>query len=326
MPKIIHPKQASFSPNGKLLAHGAYNDIIQNTSTAQWDKLGGLFKLRRTARKAWIFLGAYTEDLMVGLAIADAGFIGNAFAYFYVPSEDLYVEEKVLQPLGFANDFNPELKDKWQLKKFSIETIGQIMHAKCGGKFEMNLEIEHSNNGLSFICPTVDRPFNFTYKNLCRPTKANVKYKGKTYSLDGKFGGIDYSKGYPPRHTTWNWAMISGATKTGVPVGMNLFRGHNDKYENAAWIGDEQLLFSNTTFIYDKKKPLDQQVWQLQTEDGLVDLTFTPSKARREKVSVGVLSHDFTQPFGKFEGSIQHKGKTHEIIGYGPVEEHESLW
>ena len=43
-------------------------------------------------------------------------------------------------------------------------------------------------------------------------------------------------------------------------------------------------------------------------------------------INVKVLSHDFTQPFGKFEGTIKHKDKTHNIIGYGPVEEHESLW
>jgi len=326
MSKVIHPKQQNFSPNGQLLSVGAYEDIIENTSLKKWDNDGGLFKRRRTQRKAWMFVGAYSKDLMVGLATADAGFIGNAFAYFYVPSENLYKEQKVIIPYGFSNDFDPELWSKWSLRNFNIESHNGLLRANTNGDFQLSIEMTHSNNGLSFICPTVDRPFNFTYKNLNLLTKVSVTFNDKKCEMDGRMGGIDFSKGYPPRHTIWNWALISGETKEGIPVGMNLFRGHNGKYENAAWIGDERILLSNTNFLYDKKKPLDSQTWALNTEDGLVNAKFTPSKSRKEKINAGLLSHDFTQPFGTFTGAIEHKGKVHEFLGYGPVEEHESLW
>lgn len=326
MPKIIHPKQDSFTLNGQLLEHGVYDDIISDTNLRQWDNDGGLIKRRRSQRKAWMFIGAYSEDLMVGMAIADAGFLANAFAYFYVPGENIYKEQKVLLPFGFPNNFDGGLFDRWNLRNFNIESHNGILRGSCSGDFQMTIELEHNDKGLSFICPTVDRPFNFTYKNLCLPTKVSVFYKGKQYTLEGLQGGLDLSKGYPPRHTTWKWALVSGQTKEGIPVGMNLFRGHNGKYENAAWIGEERILLSNTNFIYDKTKKLDEQIWTLQTEDGLVDLKFTPSKARREKIDVKFLSHDFTQPFGKFEGTIKHNGQTHELTGYGPTEEHESLW
>jgi hypothetical protein len=322
----IHPQQKNFKPNGQLLSLGAYDNIIENTSLKSWDDDGGLFKRRRTQRKAWMFIGAYSKDLMVGLAIADAGFIGNAFAYFYVPSENLYKEQKVILPYGFANDFDPELNSKWNLRNFNIETHNETLRGSATGDFQLNIEMIHSDKGLSFICPTVDRPFNFTYKNLNLPTKVEVKFNNKVYQMEGRMGGIDFSKGYPPRHTIWNWALICGETNEGIPVGMNLFRGHNGKYENAAWIGDERILLSNTTFVYDRKKPLDSQNWTLKTEDGLVNAEFTPSKARMEKINAGLLSHDFTQPFGTFKGTILHNNKLHQFIGYGPVEQHESLW
>lgn len=326
MAATIHPKQDQFLSDGKILPHGAYNDIITNTSLKQWDSEGGLFKRRRTQRKAWMFLGVYSKDLMIGLAVADAGFLGNAFAYFYVPSEDLYLEQKVILPYGFSNDFDPELFDKWNLRNFNIESHNGILRGSATGKFQLNIEMKHNDKGLSFICPSVDRPFNFTYKNQNIESKATIIYKNKTYEINGKFGGIDFSKGYPPRQTIWNWAAISGQTKEGLPIGMNLFRGHNGKYENAAWIGNDRLLLSNTNFKYDKNKPLDKQDWILQTEDGLVDIKFTPSKSRSEKINVGILSHDFVQPFGRFEGTIKHNNIIHEFEGYGPVEEHESLW
>ncbi len=326
MSKTIHPQQDSFLKGGNLLAHGTYNDIIKDTSLRHWDKQGGLIKIRRSQRKAWIFIGAYTKDLMVGLAIVDAGYMANAFSYFYVPSENLYKEQKVLLPYGFPNNFDAGLHDKWTLRNFNIETFRNVLRANVKGSFHMEIEMDHNDNGLSFICPTVDRPFNFTYKNLNLQTKVKVYYKGKEYGMDGKIGGVDFSKGYPPRKTFWNWAMVCGETSEGIPVGMNLFRGHNGKYENAAWIGDERILLSNTNFTYNKSKPLDKQDWKLDTEDGLVKLNFTPSKARAEKINIKFLQHDFTQPFGKFEGTIKHGDKIHEVVGYGPVEDHESLW
>ena len=324
MLKIIHPTADSFTSADGLLPHGAYEDIIKNTSTEHWDKQGGFVKRRRSQRKAWMFVGAYSEDLMVGLAIADAGYLANAFAYFYVPSEDLYKEQKVLVPYGFANNFDPTLRGDWLLRNFNASTIGDTMRVGCTGKFQLHMEIEHNSKGLSFMCPTVDRPFNFTYKNLCLKTSVKVFFQGKTFEMKGSMGGIDFSKGYPPRNTKWNWALISGTTTDGQTIGMNLFKGHNGKYENAAWIGEERILLPNTDFIYDKGQPLDQQNWQLSSEN--LEIDFIPSRARREKINAGVVSHDFTQPFGRFEGKLQHGARSIEFTGFGPVEEHESLW
>lgn len=309
-----------------MLPIGAYDDLIQDTSTSTWDKQGGIIKNRRKARKTWIFGGAYSKELMVGLAIADVGYIGNAFAYFFIPGEDLYKEQKVIQPFAFGNRFDPGLHDKWSLRNFKIDSQGSNIRLSCTGTFQLEIVMEQNDNGLSFMCPTVDRPFNFTYKNLSLPTSVKVGYQGKQYQMEGRIGGIDFSKGYPPRNTFWNWALISGRTSDGRTVGMNLFRGHNGKYENAAWLDGERILLPNTVFEYDESLPLDGQKWKLRNEDGSIDVVFTPMRARSEKINLKWISHDFTQPFGHFKGMIRHGGETIPFEGYGPVEAHESLW
>jgi len=326
MPPIIHPTPNSLLLNGKPLPIGAYDDIIPDTSTRLWDRQGGLIKRRRTQRKAWVFAGAYTKDLMIGLAIVDAGYLANAFAYIYLPEEDIYEEEKVILPFGFGNDFDPGLHDEWTLRNFHIVTRGDQMLISCSGKFQLHLELQHNENGLSFICPTVDRPFNFTYKNLCMDTSARVIYKGKSYEMQGNMGGVDFSKGYPPRLTKWNWAMVSAETEEGIPLGLNLCDGHNGKYENALWLGEERILLPLPVFQYDRNKPLDKQDWHIYTEDGALEMNFVPKKSRKEKINAKLISHDFTQPFGKFTGVLRHEGKEHRFTGFGPVEEHESLW
>lgn len=323
---MIQPTPPALAENGKPIAYGAYDGLIPNTSTAQWDNEGGSFPRRRFQRKAWVFYGAYTPELMVGIAVADAGYLANAFAYFFVPGEGLFVEDKILWPFGFPTEFDPHLTSDWVLKNFSITSTNKEMTCRLDGKFKLTLTGQLNDKGLSFMCPTVDRPFNFTYKNLCLPTHVTVEYKGKVYNASGRIGGIDFSKGYPPRNTFWNWASFAGQATDGTPVGMNLFRGHNGKYENAAWIGDDRILLSNTTFEYDKSKPLDKQTWKLRTEDGLVELDFEPYGKRAEKINALLLSHDFTQPFGKFTGRIMHKGQWLQVTGYGPVEDHTSKW
>ena len=141
MAKIIHPRAESFSGPQGLLPIGAYADVVRDTSTAKWDRQGGLVKRRRSQRKAWIFVGAYCEDLMVGLAVADAGYLANAFAYFYVPSENLYREQKVIVPFGFGNDFRADIGSDWELRNFSIASIGDTIRASCSGKFQLHLEM-----------------------------------------------------------------------------------------------------------------------------------------------------------------------------------------
>ncbi len=326
MPKTIHPRAKQFILNGNLLPVGAYDDVIENVSTLYWDEQGLLVKKRRSQRKTWIFFGAYTDKLMMGMAIADAGYIANAFAYFYVPDEGIFIEDKVLLPLGFGQTFDPGLSDTWKLKNYKIQSNKNKLIGDLSGKFDMHFEAQHNSDGLSFMCPSKGRAFNFTYKNLSLPTKVEVKYKGKSYSLEGNYGGIDFSKGYPPRSTFWNWASVVGKTTNGLDIGMNLFRGHNDKYENAAWLGGERVLLSNTTFTYDDSLPLDKQESQLQTEDGLVDLKFTPSGKRAEKINAGMISHDFVQAFGKYEGTIKHNNQIHQLVAYGPLEKHFSKW
>lgn len=326
MPPIIHPRQPALHAAGAPLPYGAYDDIIRDTSTRTWDSEGGLLKRRRSQRKAWIFAGAYTEHLMVGIAVADAGYLANAFAYFYVPGERLYREEKVLLPFGFPGNFDPGLNDEWKLGNFRIATERGRMVATVRGKFTLELDLDMNENGLSFICPATERPFNFTYKNLCLQAAARVTYQGRAYNLEGQTGGVDFSKGYPPRLTRWNWAMVSGHTSEGIPIGLNLCDGHNGKYENAAWIGGERVLLPLPGFVYDRNLPADGQDWRIRTPDGSLDMAFTPWHARSENINARLIRHDFVQPFGKFSGEFRVGAKTHRFTGYGPVEEHESLW
>src|SRR6476646_4335170 len=119
---MILPKQKSISENGTHIPFGVYEDLITDTNTSVWDKQGLLAKKRRTERKAWIFFGVYSPELICGFAIADAGMVATAFSYFYSFKDSVFEENKITSPLGFPSDFNPDLDSEWTLGDYSIKT------------------------------------------------------------------------------------------------------------------------------------------------------------------------------------------------------------
>ncbi len=321
----IHPQLEKLSKGKNPIDVGVYEDLVLDTSTAVWDKQG-FPPRRRSQRKTWYFGGFYNEKIMAGMAVVDAGFVSNAFVYFFIPEKNIFIEDKLTIPYFFSESFDPSLYSDWVMKNYSITTKGNETTLSYIGKFHLSLTIENNNSGLSFICPSKGRPFNFTFKNISLPSKIKIEIDGETYESEGDFGTVDFSKGYPPRHTFWNWASIVGKTLDGQIFGANLLDGHNDKYENAAWVGEDRILLPLADFTYTNGERIDKEKWFIKSQNGDLETTFTPLGLRKENLNALIMKSNFIQCFGKFEGRIKHQNKWVEFVGYGPTEEHEALW
>lgn len=318
------PPEKQLLKHGKPIPFGVYDDLISNPGTTFWDDEGFPVKRRRTQRKTWIFYGIYSESLFAGLAIVDAGLVATAFAYFYVPGEGLFIEDKYTLPMGFAGDFNPTLTDEWKLGKYSITTENGETRIQYKGKFALDITTAYDHKGISVVAPSEGRPFNFTYKNMLLPVKVKVDYKGASYSATGNYGAVDFTKGYPPRTTIWNWASLIGQTHSGVKLAINLVDKFNENMENVLWLGEDRIILSNA--VFQPGKPLDKGVWQIATKDKILEMRFTPSGARAENLNAGLMKSIFTQPFGKYEGIIRIGGKEESFMAWGVAEEHLAVW
>ncbi|QQR98238.1 MAG: DUF2804 family protein [Sphingobacteriales bacterium] len=323
----ISAAQKQLIQNGKPLPFGVYDGLIEDVSTAAIDKSDLLYFKRRTERKTWIFFGYYSKEIICGIAIADAGATSLAFSYIFIPDENIFIEDKITIPFGFSNDFDPNLNSTWKLKNYSITTNGDTIEYKTvNSKFELTATCTNNNkNGFSVVATSdAKRPFNFTYKNLCIPTSVTIKYNNKVYKGEGNFGSIDFTKGYPPRETTWNWLSFIGTTESGKEIASNIVDQFNDNLENVLFINGEKHLLSNAKFDY--KKPLDKNNWNIKTADNILDLTLFPNGKRTENLNFVVMKSLFTQVFGKIEGTVQINNQTEKFTAYGVTEEHFALW
>lgn len=310
----------SFSPFLKSpIPFGLYSGPVADMNTAAWQPL------RRGQRKAWMYAGAFSTRYYVGFAIADAGIVATAFAYFFDSQTGLYVEEKTTVPFGFGSSFDPDLRTSWNLKKFSIIRDGNdLICSHSGKRLQIKMTVQENGKGSTTIAPAGDRPFHHTYKNLLLPTQVEVKVDGQAINFGGNIGGVDFSKGYPPHHTFWNWASMNAVTESGIEFGVNLVADFNNSIENALWVNGEVSQLSQATFSYGR--PVEKSDWQIKTLDGTLNMEFKPLGMRGEDINALFMLSRFKQPFGAFTGTVRLDGQNHKFTGYGVVEEHFAKW
>ncbi len=130
------------------------------------------------------------------------------------------------------------------------------------------------------------------------------------------------------RETFWLWASLSHQTKDGIKVGFNLAAGVNETShtENGLWINDELIKLDRTNFTFNRKNRMD--LWQVSSSDAHIDLTFEPMGERKEKINAGLIASNFTQLFGRFNGTVKDKnGKEIKIENaMGFCEDHFAKW
>jgi hypothetical protein len=275
-----------------------------------------------------MFLGAYTDRHTVGFAIVDAGFAATAFAYAHDRQTGRMVEAHTLLPLGFPDDFQPGLRKTWHLASldgtWTLTPVGEGWRASFqGASFSLTLETGAATQGLSVLAPAQDRPFHHTFKAASLPAQVTFQELAGGWKVPA-VGVLDFSKGYPPRNTFWNWASLVGRTEDGRSFGLNLTADFNNALENAVWVDGQLIPLGTALFRYEPAAVLNE--WRLSTADGVLDLRFVPEDMREEHIMLGAFESRYQQPFGRFEGTLRLNGQSVRVTGSGVVEQHWATW
>lgn len=309
-------------------AFGRYLGLPAELSTAHWDGDGGLLSPRRLQRKTWTYLGAFSPRYMVGYAVVDAGLVSTAFVYVYDRERRRLIEEKITRPLGFARDFAGSPSATWTLaqgqRRWRLSPQGGGWRAEFDSPaLRLTLDAVADAQGMSMVAASPGRAFHATYKDCALACRIELEIGGERHAFDAP-GMIDFSLGYPPRRTYWNWAAASGRTADGRSFGLNLVAHFNDGLENALWLDGRVIPLSQAVFIYEPQA-LDRP-WRIATADGVLELNFIPEGRRSENVNALVLASRFAQMFGRYEGQLRLDGATIALEGLGVTEEHAAVW
>ena len=338
----------------RTVSAGRFHGSIANLSTAHWDGNLGVLSRRRLQRKSWVYGAVFSPRWIIGCAVVDAGLISSAFIYVYDRQTQQFIERKAMRPLAFARDFKPQPNSVWTLSNSKEHwRIAPISKSESNGwqfqfdsadlkidftLFDNGSSISALNNSPSSSHPNRSRPFHYTHKIAGLPAKLSLQMNGEHFNSDDAHeqnpvrGVFDFTLGYPPRSTLWQWLSWTGTLNDGRKISGNLVAQTMNGLENTVWLentNEKQLItvigMPQTIFDYDPQNM--QRAWHIHTVDQRLILEFIPEGMRSESIHLGILASDFIQPFGCLKGIWKDTdGHAHAFTGIGVVEQHRALW
>jgi hypothetical protein len=303
------------------------------------------FSFKRFREKRWCYMGIFNPDIIFGCAVVHLGYMASAFAFaFDRQTQQMISHTLVSPPMGQVRyDRNPEIgicsyqSIRGHLtitnKKNPDPSTIQTSFYLPGKSLKADIDVFEPDNGIrpmNFLMPMDGDKPAFTSKTAGLKARGNIKMNKKTFDLspDNTFAVFDWTNGFYPRQTFWNWACGAGFADDGTQIGFNFSSGvyENGLLENTVWINGIPLKQGKVTFSYDPKKP--DQPWQLKSHDDLINLKFNPEGIRKANDNFGILKSKFIQPCGSFEGSIITSDNLciHISSVGGVVEEHFAKW
>lgn len=328
------PPGSLVTPEGRP-AHGRYAGVM---SRFDWSALRG--EHRRAAwwrawhHKRWQYLGLGSDEVFIGLAIVDVGWCLSAFAYVFDRRQRKILVDWSQEGLpglaGAVSDQPVEglrscfrgLGGRLSLTQDEITGVLQVGVTVPGMCLEAELQTRSVSPYLCAVGPIVGGVAHATQKSPALTVRGAVHVGDQRWSLDRSVACLDSSNGLLARDTRWYWACAHGAQ-----LGFNLQQGYFGACENVLWLNGEMILLGAACFEFDPQAPL--QPWRVHTDDGLLDLVFTPEGAREQHRHLGLVASDYIQPVGTFHGQVRRSTEAAPVRVQGLLgvtEDHRSLW
>ncbi|THC46247.1 DUF2804 domain-containing protein [Massilia sp. Mn16-1_5] len=294
---------AAVGPDGQPL-FGRYQGLA---GAPGWDRLappharGALW--RRLHHKRWHFVALVTEELFCGVAIVDIGWSNTAFAYVFDRGRRRVVA--ALSPLGVAGltavvGATVAQGARFTLpgRRIAIEADGAHGHRLQlhAGGFRIDAAYAGTGPRLLAVGPVCDGgSVHSTQKSPGLALQGWLEAGGRRFRLDGGVASYDFSNGLLGRRTAWRWISAHG-----LDIGFNLQAGYFGDAENALWV-DRVLVPLGALEVNIGAGG----VWTLVTDDGLLDLRFTPEGTRCDDKQLLVASSRMRQHVGRFDGWVR---------------------
>ncbi|RTL34248.1 MAG: DUF2804 domain-containing protein [Burkholderiales bacterium] len=313
-------------------AHGRYAGTLGRIDwTGLEPRPGWLW--RRLHHKRWQYVGLGHEHVFIGVAIVDVGWVSSAFAYAFDRRRGQlladwtqdglpHVQARVAdEPLVGARAWFRGPGARLSLHHGPDQALHLAVDVP-GLQLEATLDLRGMAPPLLAIGPIDGGLAHATQKTTALPVRGHVQADGHTFGLDTAWGAVDASNGLLARDTAWRWASAHAPG-----LGFNLQQGYFGQQENVLWLDEQPIPLGAAQFEFNAARPLEP--WRVRTDDGLLDLVFTPEGARAANKNFGIAASRYVQPVGTFSGTVRaHETATPRQVRdlLGVTEDHHSRW
>ncbi len=284
---------------------------------------------RRFHHKRWHYAALACDEVFCAVAIVDLGWTSTAFAYVFERHARRLVatfSRDGLPGLGAQVASHAGGDSRFRFPGSRIDLVGAgeggyTLALRCAG-FELDARFAGATPQLLAVGTVAGGSVHATQKSAGMALVGEVRIGARRIALDGGVASVDYSNGLLARDTDWRWACAHS-----LELGFNLQAGYFGANENALWLDGEPIALGAARFDFDARDPMAP--WQVATDDGLLELAFTPEGMRHEDKNLIVAASHYVQPIGTFSGWVRAApGGAKKTVGGlpGVTEDHRSRW
>lgn len=299
--------------------------------------LGGFLR-RLASLKRWHHAFVATDELVLTLAVVDAGYAASGFVFAVERAGGAVLLDRTYlapAPAAWVNDcpgagaratlFTPTATLRLERRSDRYQLVAELGRR---GRLEAVLDASAAPAPFTLVARVPGGDVHVTQKSGALPAAGELRCGSRRFSLGGGFGGLDYTQGLLARRTRWRWAYATGRAAGGEPLALNLADGIDDEAgpdEDVLFLGEGPRPLPRCTFEHDPERPLEP--WRLQGGDGALDLRFTPLAVHREDRNLALVRARFVQVAGIFDGHLPGPAGAVPVAGLpGVCEDQELRW
>lgn len=270
-------------------------------------------------RKRWNHWTINTPDWTLSLIQADIDYVGYGAVYFLDLNSGQHVAHSQLSlfargcclpdtPLGSHAFEHPRVQ--LHFNEFPGRVRLTATSADIGGlPLHLALDIQRPDHqeSVNLVVPFGKKGFHATCRQVGLPVTGSVQLGDREYPCANgqSFASMDFGRGVWPLNSHWTRAVFAAPGGIGGNFGSG-WTDNSGHSENALWFGGlllhlEQAVQMRQTGL----QPLAP--WHLSTDDGQVDLTFTPRQVHvaKPRLGLGLLYADTYEWFGQYDGLLR---------------------
>jgi hypothetical protein len=300
--------------------------------------------LQRWRIKRWDYYGVTTPRHFFSITLADLGYAGQVFAYLVDLETGSYHEETLTIPLG--RGIRLPRNSTVGTSEFDNGRVQVMMEVQPSGRgvtvhwesfggrrltADLCFDLGPEHESMTIVVPIVGNRFYYNRKVNCMPARGRIQVGDLDLIIepDKCLGNLDWGRGIWEYQSFWVWASASGFLPDGRRAGLNLGFGFGDTSvatENALILDGRIHKLGQVDFAYDSRD--FYRPWRMASEDGRLDLIFTPTIDRVATTNLGIIASEVHQLFGLYDGAVRsdddEKLELHGLVGFS--EEHHARW
>lgn len=329
--------------------HGWFSEAIRVANLADED-IGGMLgrpSLRKLRLKKWQFFLIDAPECLAGVAVVDAGYVGNAFAWVFDKARTTLEERNALYPFGGGLEVSTSsvrgvTRVEGKGVEFTITNRYEDGVRTLQGRFPargthgaIEIEARVSDPPLErppmvVAWPVGENRTACTHKIGGLAVTGTIRVGEREYAVPAgqSTAAMDHTQGYFAYHTYWNWASFSALSDWGtrIAVDVDLVKNGAGTMNRNCFVWFDRQLVRMPAVTFEYAQPAHD--WRITSSDGRLDLRFHPLAVRRDHLDHLPFGYDFSQPIGTFTGTaVDTDDCIHQITNaWGVAEEHSARW